>query len=350
MVKIFFGHIPFLICLGWLIVFAKCYRGADVAKRKLTWFVLVCTVLYYCHASFFTFGPEPHIETLWVLCSLSVYPLYYLYIRQLVGSSARPLWYMILLPALLLSSYMALGEVEIGLKMHKVILALEVMLVCYFGWKELRCFDRKLRDVYSDTERYETRSVQNLLIALVATSLCSSVFNAIGKQYFRESEWLVIVPSLFFGSLLFLVCLIGYHYRYVAEELEEEMRDEQELLAQPVEKEKEADRISMALKKLMEEEKIYLQPDIKLSELALMVGTCRTYLSSYLNQQLGLSFSDYINSQRIEYAKRLLASEEDIRKIKHVAIVSGFSSEVSFYRNFKKFTTMTPEEWSEKNK
>lgn len=66
-------------------------------------------------------------------------------------------------------------------------------------------------------------------------------------------------------------------------------------------------------------------------------GTNRTQLSLLLNKELGLSFRDYINHCRIQYAALpLLEDEEAGHKIEEVALLSGFGSTATFYRAFAK--------------
>ncbi len=54
----------------------------------------------------------------------------------------------------------------------------------------------------------------------------------------------------------------------------------------------------------MSKEQVFLNPKLTLSDLALRVGTNRTYLSNYINQVLHQTFFDYINSLRLTYACR----------------------------------------------
>ena len=52
------------------------------------------------------------------------------------------------------------------------------------------------------------------------------------------------------------------------------------------------------------EEKLYLQPEFTIRELAKYVGTNSSYLSQAINQHLGTSFKDFINAYRIAEAKK----------------------------------------------
>ena len=345
MLHALFSTLPTSVCLCWFAIFALCHKTADRAKRMLTWFLLGCTVLYLCHAYFFNEGEQALVEGLWMLCSLSVYPLYYIYIKQLTSSEssvAGSLWYMI--PALMVAVCNWMGFIELSQWAHKGVFMVQVIMICWLGVRRLNRFDHQLKEVYADTEDTTTEPLRTLLICFVMTSVISSGFNAIGRQYFATSVWLLAIPSILFSTMLFAVSYVGYSRKYIALQLHEDMEDEDAEQKQNDETEPAtADKFGPILKRMMEEQQLYLQPDIKINELAQQVGTCRTYLSNYLNQELGVSFSDYINRQRIEYAKALMAQSPNLT-LAEVAVASGFASVTSFVRNYKKFVGKAPRE------
>ena len=285
------------------------------------------------------------MEGLWMLCSLSVYPLYYIYIKQLTSSEssvAGSLWYMI--PALMVAGCNWMGFIELSQWAHKGVFMVQVIMICWLGVRRLNRFDRQLKEVYADTEDTTTEPLRTLLICFVVTSVISSVFNAIGRQYFATSVWLLAIPSILFSAMLFAVSYVGYSRKYVALQLQKDMEEEKvEQEPNEVNEPATADKFGPILKRMMEEQQLYLQPDIKINELAQQVGTCRTYLSNYLNQELGVSFSGYINRQRIEYAKALMTQSPDLT-LAEVAVASGFASVTSFVRNYKKFVGKAPRE------
>lgn len=345
MLHALFSTLPTSVCLCWFVIFALCHKTADRAKRMLTWFLLVCTVLYLCHAYFFNEGEQAWVEGLWMMCSLSVYPLYFIYIKQLTSSEssvAGSLWYMT--PALMVAGCNWMGFIELSQWAHKGVFMVQVIMIYWLGTRKLNCFDRQLKEVYADTEDTTTEPLRTLLICFVVTSVISSVFNAIGRQYFATSVWLLAIPSILFSTMLFAVSYVGYSRKYVALQLHKDM-EEEKVEQEPNEGNEPAtaDKFGPILKRMMEEQQLYLQPDIKINELAQQVGTCRTYLSNYLNQELGVSFSDYINRQRIEYAKALMAQSPNLA-LAEVAVASGFASVTSFVRNYKKFVGKAPRE------
>ena len=99
---------------------------------------------------------------------------------------------------------------------------------------------------------------------------------------------------------------------------------------------------------LMESQKLYLNSDLKLNDVADALNTNRNVISSCINNQRGCSFSQFVGGYRIDHAKDLMRSQPDI-KVSEVWMASGFSTETSFFRTFKAVTGMTPNEFKQKN-
>ena len=85
---------------------------------------------------------------------------------------------------------------------------------------------------------------------------------------------------------------------------------------------------------------IHFREPITLKQTAAAIGYTSTYLSHCISAIPGNNFRNIVNSARIEYAKKLLASTD--MKIIDVALESGFTSESLFYTAFEKLMKMTP--------
>lgn len=105
-----------------------------------------------------------------------------------------------------------------------------------------------------------------------------------------------------------------------------------------------ADYILKRLKKVMEEDQLFLSPSLKLKEVADKLGTSTHHLSRVINERLALSFPDYVNYCRIEKAQQLLLSDHTIT-IEAIAFQSGFRNKTSFNNAFRKFTQQTPSQF-----
>jgi len=108
---------------------------------------------------------------------------------------------------------------------------------------------------------------------------------------------------------------------------------------------------SMELKnsliQLMASEKTYLKSNLRLDDLANELNLSRHHMSQIINEHFETNFFDFINSYRIEEAKRLLQDENHLN-ITDIIFSSGFNNRVSFYKTFKKHTGITPTEFKAK--
>ncbi len=110
--------------------------------------------------------------------------------------------------------------------------------------------------------------------------------------------------------------------------------------------EDEAQAILDKLKSLMHSEQPYLESELHLAGLAVMVDVSKHNLSQAINEYLNKNFFDFINEYRIEYIKGLLSDQASNQyKIVSLAYDSGFSSKSTFYKIFKKSEGMTPAEY-----
>lgn len=345
---IVFSFLPFVVCLFWFITFIVQFGKSDKPKRFFMAYIGTCTVLYLCHGLFFTMGIPYEMECMWTLCSLSVYPLFYGYLCRLtsIDFSARKM-----LPWLAPGAIVAIAKYvlpEAGIDRARLLLFMcQIVAVCYYGIRKLNAFDRQVHSVYADTENRETTDVHNLLIAIICVSILAGVANSIGKQFFGESLWLLIPTSLAFSTMLFTLSYICFNRHFTIDQLTIDQKEGEgaESHYKETEHQNSEELIGGKIEALMKEQNYFLKKDLKIGDVVKEVGSNRTYVSNYINRTFHCSFSDYMNCLRIEYAKQLILASQKDTKLTIIAEKSGFASEQSFYRNFKKFTSQTPSEW-----
>jgi AraC-like DNA-binding protein len=106
------------------------------------------------------------------------------------------------------------------------------------------------------------------------------------------------------------------------------------------------DEIVLLLRKSMEEDKIYLNPNLNLTMLALHTQITQKTISAVLNQHLQKSFNEFVNYYRVEAIKTKLQQPETSNlTIAGVAMECGFNSQATFQRTFKDLTGMSPSEF-----
>lgn len=85
------------------------------------------------------------------------------------------------------------------------------------------------------------------------------------------------------------------------------------------------------------------QRKLLLGEIARREGLSLTYLSHFFKEALGMSFQEYLNQKRFEYACRLLFTTD--RKILDISLSSGFSDVRYFNQAFLEQYGCTPKEY-----
>lgn len=96
------------------------------------------------------------------------------------------------------------------------------------------------------------------------------------------------------------------------------------------------------------DEKLYLDPLLSMETVASDLGMSKSYFSKLINSYSNYNFSDFINSLRVEQAKKFLSDGEFSQyTIVAIGLECGFNSKSTFYSAFKKFTSETPTTYRE---
>jgi len=105
--------------------------------------------------------------------------------------------------------------------------------------------------------------------------------------------------------------------------------------------------LSDKINQLMTEELMHRNANLTLPMLAKKVGVSVPQLSQYLNDNLNISFNNFINQYRIKDAKQLLIAEPNLT-MENIAERCGYNSQSTFYNAFKKFEQITPAKYRQK--
>jgi AraC-like DNA-binding protein len=104
-----------------------------------------------------------------------------------------------------------------------------------------------------------------------------------------------------------------------------------------------AQRYKIRLMRTMQEQKLYLDCDLTLRDLAEQAGMSYHQASQVINGQMNQRFFSFVNDYRIQLAKELLADPKTSKMaIVDLAMEVGFKSKSSFYDAFKKVARITP--------
>lgn len=221
-------------------------------------------------------------------------------------------------------------------------------------------------DSMSSGVRYDNIFLFNSLVMWIAACFCfyrqSVVINAVKSYFVAPSEDnaetnLDAAENDLDKAMAHLEAaetdLNAPHAHTQPENVAETVAEPQPVAEQPVEPEPEELKLQQEaafverMYLLFEKEHVYLNPRLRLSELAMLLGTNRTYLSQYFNQNCESTFYDFVNDYRIHHAKLLLHSTDDT--LETIAMNSGFNSLSTFRRAFVQREGMSPIEFRASN-
>ena len=351
--------------------------------RLLRWLIawgMAATLLYTGHYFYFNRVVEiiPFTDTIYITCNLLVYPLYLIYISELTQEhpySRQPAIMALLLgPAAVVGSLSAIGYLLMdSQQLHdfivnclycqdckataplpiamallhdvcRVIFMLQVLAVVIIGIHMVNQYNHTISQLYADTDDKEAFGLTVLLKLFIITSLLSMLINMLGRYWFVGNN-LLALPSLIFSALLFTIAWLGLHQRFSIRDIQQHAMEatvqlQQQLQNSPQNTEthtvSSGEELFLQFDHQMHSKRLFLQHDIRLDQIAQELGTNRTYLLQALNDYRQMTFKEYVNRLRIEYAEQIMEREPDILK-SEVAIRAGYNNTSSFYRNYNAY-------------
>lgn len=309
-------------------------KGADRLSRLVCLLMFVTCLENFTDLVLLAVGVyfDTHVWNVTSAIDMVVVPLYGFVLGELVRPGGNSVRSMLLqaLPFLLLPTLLAAtGRVEVY---YANIVVAAVFGTAYLvtTFMEIPRYHRKLKGLFSYEENINLRWLRTIIIFFYGI-LALWIVDSVVRHVFNELVYMVC-------SLVMWIFISYFIYRH------ENVIDELRLSPKTAGASDESPNdIGAAVHRLFVQEKIYLTPGLKLSDVAKRAGTNRTYLSQYFNRDSGTTFYDYVNNLRIDHAERLLAETDET--IDKVAESSGFNSLSTFLRAFKARHKCTPVEY-----
>lgn len=361
-------------------------------KACLLAFVLTCVFLYLGHATYFMlmYDSIPLTDSLYCFCSPAVYPLYYIYLCELCNS--RRHWYSemgwlvapVLCGVAVSTCYLLMSTDEqhefvmtylyenrtdglsgfalFSAYAHgavKWVFGLQILPIAILGSRKINLYNELVSRSYADVNQYNLVMLRLMFVLFLVSTFLSAVSNVFGRYRFVDDPTLLAFPSTMFALLIFIQVYIGIRYKYPTIAAEDSSKEPVVELAetskQPSDKEQQARKeaaeriheLCRRIEVLMDQEKVFLQNGLKISDLAELLCCNRNYIYRAINVEMGTSFAEYINKKRVDYAKKMIEQKPDLQ-MNELYMRVGFSSSSSFYRCFRQFEGCTPKELQER--
>ena len=366
MFKLFLLLNPIYTTLFWAVVLNTVKPFSNEPKTFLGKFFVVACFTFIAHALYFIPFPTlyVYVDSIYYLTHLLVFPLYYIYVR-LLALDRHFAWkkhYKYLVIPFVLFFFCAVGSFFMtkaeyidfiydtlmenkgahGIFLYQKIvyfvvrIAFVIQGIVYMSLSivNVNSNQKSVDNFYSNTEDDSLRKVQWLNVTVSVTMTTSIIMEVLGKERFAGHDFFLLAPSIIFTVMLFCIGWLGNRQRAVLltniEEENESVVDGQEKINK-IESKPKNSQLRSRLKKMFEEEQIYLNKDLTIWELSKKLGSNRTYISQIINTDYGQNFSTFVNSYRVHHAQKLQQSNPELSQI-DIADLSGFGSIRSWKR------------------
>jgi AraC-like DNA-binding protein len=291
-------------------------------------------------------------------------PLLFLYVKSLWSEkpSFRKTELLHFLPAIICAAYLAPFFLSLGAAGHNVLVAryysqtwytirASLLILQFFTYLVLivRGFVRyKRRDIINESVTAKIRVLLLTFTGLWVIGLIHYVLSLLSPTYYHTAQTDLIVPVCLTG-IIYAIAYLGLSEPDTLTVTNVEAQRANRKYTKSTLTPERADDYVKRLLSVMENERPYTDGKLTLPKLAKRLSMSSHHLSQILNERVKQNFFDFVNSYRIEEAKRKLVEPATRHySILGIAEEVGFNSKSAFNNAFKKHTNMTPTEFKKR--
>jgi len=357
---------PVYVTLFWAIILNITSDKDNAARNFLGKFMIFAFVIYFSHYIFYNsfIHIYMYIDPIYQLSSLLVFPLYTIYLKILTTDNkfifSIHLKYLIA-PIILILLYIAgffytpsetlklwlfnrslesdLLSVEY-LKIINILIKItflgQLVYLMYLSSSEIRKFRIKIQEIYSDEIQGKRDNLQQMNVVMIITGCSSIILALLGREYFKDIHVGISIASITFSTLLFVVGYLGYNqislqFNIKEGEYNNQIKENNEISSLQLRK------LNNKMTELFEVEKVYLNENLTIMDIASITGTNRTYISHLINQNHNQNFCTFVNTYRLKEVRSYIMTDPDCTNAV-LAEKCGFSSTDSLKRIVKNMT------------
>lgn len=238
-----------------------------------------------------------------------------------------------------------------------IFFSLQVIPYCVLAYLKILKHQKNIRLINSTVENIDLRWIKNIIISVFIIAIfwvLDIVFSLSEKsKIYDYLSSLIYIYVVFYITFYWLKQKDIFPYSLTEKEEIETIIDEESIQEDNRKKIISDDKLEVLkieLLELINSRKLFLESDLSLVKLATILNITSHQLSYVINKGFDENFYQFINSFRVEEAKKLILDP----KSSHLSLLGigfevGFNSKTVFNTTFKKVTGQTPSEFKNNN-
>jgi len=224
----------------------------------------------------------------------------------------------------------------------------QMLLYLAFSFQLYFNYKKQIQQFFSNTRKKELIWIRNFLF-IYTFIFVYGIVQVFVNELIIEMSWIQKWWIQFFSALAILYFGVkGYftNFNFLTDfENPEQQQKGESVLHQPEHNSQLLERKEV-IRTLFEKEKIFLNPELNLKQLAEKTALNRGEVSEVINLGFGMNFNDFVNQFRITaFQERLKGGAHEQFSLVGIAFECGFNSKATFNRVFKKEVKLTPTEY-----
>ena len=372
MIRIIYLLFPAFLSFFWAITLLGDTKRQTIPRAFLAKFMLLPLVCFT--ALFFYFAPLPNIYPYFdVLLQITVsliFPVFYIYIRLLTVDNKFSFkahgWYLVI-PSIVSVVYafavLFIPKIEyrawlynanafpdatsiylLGILRKLINIQFLVVIVASYiaSYLLLKKHAAKAELYYSDINDGCYNNAKLLNYTILFSGVSCFVVVAVGRYFIMSQDTIIYALWSIFAILIYFIGYMGLKQKPVNptfDMVEIPLQIEEAVTAQYDQK-----RAHEKILELFEDNKVYLNNQLNIMDVANAVGTNRTYISVLINMYYNQNFCTFVNTYRIAELERVIRQNP---KFSYVLLMQlcGFGSVNSMKRSVANNTGMPISEW-----
>ena len=360
---------PIYACLFFVLIFATSASDNKGPKTILCSFMLLTSIV---HVYAFTISNgnsifSSYIDGIFAASFLSLTPFFYFYILSLTSenfSLKREMHHLVpsfifLIVISVLHLFLSENEKVYYITKHMMgdfsenklmkaiyffsrakgyVFAIQTVVYFILSVKKLSKHNETINNLFTRNESMKLNWLYVFSILYFFGSVNGTLIILIPLKEVFAHKFIFNTSLIIFAISYFVYGLLGLRQKplmQIIRELDLSFKESSEPIEKPHE-------LLISINNYILKHEVFLNPELKIWDIAKEVHSNRTYVSNVINENTGMNFTNYINSFRINKACSYLSEPDSNYLVEDLAILCGFNSLSSFNRAFRQHAGATP--------